>query len=473
MASKTADASIDSQRTTDILIIGGGPAGIQASRMLKIGRPEWDVTVLRPEPHSMVYCAIPYALEGLFPADKTFKSDDLVTEVGANLLRLKAVRVDAKGHRVELEDGSAISYDKLLIGVGAIPIRLPVPGADLANVYTIKTGEDMLRLLERLNGGQDFDMADSAAAVPEGLTAVVVGAGAIGLEQATAYRARGAEVHLVELQDRPLPLMLDSGSCSERVAEEILKTGIHFHVGVSLEAMEGDDECEAVVLSDGTRIVLEPGRDFVVLAVGMKPEIDFLDLDLFEHQRDGLVVDSRMRTSVPDVWAAGDCTAYHSGIDGKPIGGKLATNAVPMAKVAAHDMMGMNAHHPGFFNGAVTVMGDLRIGGTGFTESFAAARGLEVFSTTAELPTRFPMMPGKGRIRVRLVFEEETLRLVGAQMAGPDAVAERIDILTLALQQSLTAVDLTQLSYSAQPWQTFFPAKNVIVEAATAALNGR
>jgi len=457
-------------RHTDVLIIGGGPAGIQASRMVKVSRPEWEVTVLRPEPHSMVYCAIPYALEGLFSPEKTFKRDDLVTEVGTNLLRLKAVKVNAEDHTVDLEDGSSIHYAKLFICVGATPIRPPLPGVNLANVYTVKTGEDMARLLERLNGGRDYCFDDDTGSVPEGLTAVVVGAGAIGLEQATAYRARGAEVHLVEMQNRPLPTMLDDEACSDRITAEILETGIHFHVGVSLEALVGEQECEAVVLSDGTRIDLEPRRDFVVLAIGMKPEIDFLDLDLFKHERDGLVVDSRMRTSVPDIWAGGDCTTFHSGIDGKPIGGKLATNAVPMAKVAAQDMMGMDAQYPGFFNGAVTVLGDLRIGGTGFTETLARDRGLEVFSTVAELPTRFPMMPEKGWIRMRLTFEKESLRLVGAQMIGTDSVAERLDLLTLAIQRSLTATDLTQLSYSAQPWQTFFPAKNVIVEAATAAV---
>lgn len=459
------------QRKTDVLIIGGGPAGIQASRMLKIERPEWDVTVLRPEPYSMVYCAIPYALEGLFPIDKTFKNDSLLTEVGANLLRLKAIRVNTKDKAVDLEDGTAISYEKLFICVGAVPVRPPIQGADLPNVYTVKTGEDMMRLMERLTHGQDSSMSPSQGGVPEGLTAVVVGAGAIGLEQATAYRARGAEVHLVEMQDRALPMMQDCEVFSEKLSQEILKTGIDLHLGVSVKQILGDQESEAVILSDGTRIDLQPGRDFVALAVGMKPEIDFLDLDVFEHQKDGLVVDSRMRTNVPDVWAAGDCTSFHSGIDGKPIGGKLATNAVPMAKVAAQDMLGRDAEYPGFFNGAVTVMGDLRIGGTGFTETFARSRGLDSFSTTAELPTRFPMMPEKGFIRIKLTFEKEKLRLIGAQMIGTESVADRIDLMTMAIQQGMTARDLGRLSYSAQPWQTFFPAKNVIVEAATAALN--
>jgi len=455
----------ESRRQTDVLIIGGGPAGIQASRMLRTKRPDWTVTVLRPEPYSMVYCAIPYALEGLFSADKTFKKNEMLTEVGVELLRLKAVRIRPEDHVVDLEDGTSVEYGQLLIATGAMPVRPPIPGADLPNIFTVKTGDDMIRLMERLGGG-----ADDASSIPEGLMAVVVGAGAIGLEQASAYRARGARVHLVEMQDRPLPTMLDGAMCSEMISDEIRRTGIEFHLGTSVESCVGETACEAVILSDGTRIDLDPGRDFVVLAVGMKPDISFLDLDQFEHRPDGLVVDSRMRTSVPDVWAAGDCVSFHSGVDGKTIGGKLATNAVPMAKVAARNILGSQAEYPGFFNGAVTVVGPLRIGGTGFTESLACERGLDVFSTTAELPTRFPMMPDKGFIRIRLTFERSNLRLVGAQMVGTESVAERIDLLTLALQHRMTAYDLAELSYSAQPWQTFFPAKNVIVEAASAAI---
>ena len=122
--------TIPEQIETDILIIGGGPAGIQASRMLRASNPELRVIVVRPEDYSMVYCAIPYAIEGLIPLEKTFKKDDLVTDSGATLLRGTVRSVDPGDHLVALEDGRTVSYGKLLIATGARPSRPPIKGAD-------------------------------------------------------------------------------------------------------------------------------------------------------------------------------------------------------------------------------------------------------------------------------------------------------------------------------------------------------
>ena len=204
----------------------------------------------------------------------------------------------------------------------------------------------------------------------------------------------------------------------------------------------------------------------MVLAIGMKPNVSLFEGQL-ELAPDGIVVDERMWTGMPDTFAAGDCTQCISGIDGKPLGGKLATNAVPQAKVAALNLLGHQARYPGIFNGAATVVGDLRIGGTGFTETYARTRGFEPVVSVGESTSRFPMMPGAKPVRVKLVADAATGRLIGGQVRGYEAVAERVDVITLAIQQGMTGAELAGLSYSAQPWQTFFPAKNAIVEAAS------
>lgn len=434
--------------------------------MIRAASSSTSVTVLRPEPHSIVYCALPYAMEGLFSLERTYKKDNLVTEVGGVLLRRTAVDVDFEHRLVHLDDDTTVTYGKLLIASGAAPVRPPLPGMDLANVYTVKTAADATAIMNRIVGGAECDAIDTEADEPA--TAVVIGSGAIGIEQATAYRARGLTVHLVEMQDHVLPHLVDTDMAGS-LHDELLELGIKLHLEAPLEELRGDVEVDEVRLAGGTSIALKPGRDLVVIAAGMAPEIGFLRAGSLETVKDGIVVDERMRTSAPDVWAAGDCTAFYSGIDGQPLGGKLATNAVPMAKVAARDMLGLSARYPGFFNGAATVVGSHRVAGTGFTERFARSRGLEVYSTHGGTMTRFPMMPGAGKVRVKLIFQVGTDRLVGGQVVGTEAVAERVDLLTFAIQQGAKAQDLEAFSYSAQPWQTFFPARNAIVEAAAAA----
>ncbi len=457
-------------RTADLVILGGGPAGIQASRIVKTARPDWRVVVLRPEEHSMVYCAIPYAIEGLFPLEKTFKKDELVTETGAELVRATARSLDLAARRVLLEDGRSLSYERLLITTGAIPLRPRIPGIHARNVFTVKTAQDARRIIERLAPFADCDAPGTGRPTGPGRQkVVVVGSGAIGIEQAVVYASLGLEIHLVEMRAHLLPQLLDP-DMAEAPMNEIRNLGVTVHLDRTVEALEGEPAVRAVLLGEGERIVLDPRRDFVVIAVGMQPDIGFLAGCGFEQGPDGLAVDARMRTSVPGVWAAGDCVSGISGIDGKPIGGKLATNAVPMAKVAARDILGEKVSYPGFFNGAATVVGTLRIGGTGFTETFARARGLKVGSSISGTTARFPMMPDPGHVKVKLVFVQDTGRLVGAQVIGTEAVAERIDLLTFAIQMGASVSDLAAFSYSAQPWQTFFPARNAIVEAATTAM---
>jgi len=127
---------------SDFLIIGGGPVGIQACRMLRAGKPEASVTVLRPEDFSVIYCAIPYVIEGLIEPGAIAKKDELITETGAQLLKIAASKVDLAGHLVTLADGRQIEYGKLIIATGAVPFVPAVPGHNLKNIFTVKTAKD-------------------------------------------------------------------------------------------------------------------------------------------------------------------------------------------------------------------------------------------------------------------------------------------------------------------------------------------
>lgn len=439
---------------TVYLIIGGGPVGIQAARMLKNNRPESSVTVLRPEEFSVIYCAIPYVIEGIIEPSAIAKKDELLTEVGADLIKASAKKIDFAAHLVTLEDGRQIEYSKLLIATGAVPFVPPIKGHELKNIYTVKTAQDTQKI-------------QNAAANAK--KAVVIGAGAIGIEQAQAIKALGREVHLVDMAPHPLSAMIDE-EFGKIVVEKLAGEGIIWHGSAALSELVGKEGVSRVVLGNGNNIDLDENNDMVIVSVGVKPELSLFAETPLECEKDGIIVNSSMQTNIEDVFAAGDCVHFWSGVDGRPLGGKLATNAVPMAKVAAKTMLGRKAEYKGFFNGAATCVGELRIGGTGFSETLAKARGFKTITGFGQTTSRFPIMPGAKKVQVKLVADANTGKLLGGQVIGYEAVAEKVDIITLALQQQMKLEELAQFSYSAQPWQTFYPANNAIVMAAEDAL---
>ncbi|MGD9642718.1 MAG: FAD-dependent oxidoreductase [Elusimicrobiales bacterium] len=444
--------------TKDVIIIGGGPAGITFARNYRKFRPGAEMAMFRPEHRSMVYCAIPYCIEGELDMEKLFKKDELVTDIGVELIRRRAVSVNFAKKTVTDEEGVTYGYETLFICTGAVPARPKMPGADAPNVYTVKTGKDTSDIIERIKNGAR--------------RAVVVGAGAIGIEQAQAYRKRGVETWLVEAGPNVLPNMLDADMAAP-LAGELEALGVKLLTGSRVEALAaGPAGVGEVKISGGETVKLDPEKDFVCFAVGMVPDTGLFADSGLAMDRDGIIVDQSMRTNIPGVLAAGDCCSFRSAIDGAPIGGKLATAAVPMAKAAARTAAGLKDSFPGFYNGAATCVGRWRVGATGFTAALAGKRGMETLTGHGEATTTFPIMAEAGPLKVKIVAEQGTLRIVGGQVLSEGFPAtDKTDILTLAVQRRMTLRDLSRLSYSAQPLQSFFPAANAIVLACENALD--
>lgn len=433
----------------DIAVIGGGPAGITLAKMLG-GRSR--MAVIRPEDHSMIYCAMPYAIEGLIEEGKTLKKDSLVTDAGAELIRTSVTGVDFEGKVVTLSDSSQIRYDKLVIATGATPFIPPIPGKDLNGVTGFKTRAD----LNRINGSIDSGLSK----------AVVVGAGAIGIELALAVKARGVEVDLVDMEKSVLPNLLDS-EMSEPLYAELIKVGIRIHLGAKVTELLGESSVKQVVLDNGHVIQFESSpASLIVFTTGMKPSVSLVKDSEMQVGRDGIIVNEKMETSIPDVFAVGDCVQFKSGITGEPVSGKLATNAVPMARIIGFNMTGQDRVYPGFFNGAATKVGQYFAGGTGYSESAAKKVGIKTVCGHSEVTTQFPIMPEAKKMQIKLVAERDSHRLIGGQIVSGEPVTGRIDLLTFAIQNKATVEDLSSLSYSAQPYQSFYPAANGVVLAA-------
>ncbi|MBN1958844.1 MAG: FAD-dependent oxidoreductase [Desulfuromonadales bacterium] len=438
-------------KTYEILTIGGGPAAITIAKIL--GKKK-TVGIIRPENFSMIYCAMPYAIEDIVGLEKTFKQDSLVTDSGADLIRDKVVSADFDKKTVTTELGETFGYEKLVIATGASPFLPPIEGIGYEGVFVFKWEDDLKRLNEAVKEKQLKK-------------AVVVGAGAIGVELALALKHCGLETHLVDMVDSVLPNLLDA-DMAVQAEEELKAAGLELHLGSRTEKIVGDQRAEQVVLSTGEVIDLTDDENpygIVVFAVGMRADVDIFRGTALEIGKIGIVVDSKMQTSIPDVYAVGDCAQFVSGITGELAEGKLATNAVPMARMLAKNILGAEREYDGFYNGAATRVGDLFVGGTGLSER-AAGSAFDVIVAYSELTTTFPIMPEAKPVKMKLIADKKTLRVLGAQVVSGNPVTDKVDIITLAIQNKLTVNDLAGFSYSAQPYQSFFPANNLIVACA-------
>lgn len=446
-------------QTYDMLVIGGGPAGITLAKNL--GRTR-KMGILRPEDHSMIYCAMPYAIEGLMNVEKTLKSDHLVTNAGAELIRDRAIAVDFAKKTVSTEQGQTLGYETLVIATGGTPILPPIEGVALQGVMTFKTEQDLRTILSRIENGVK--------------KAVVVGAGAIGIELAQALNHKGLETHLVDMESHVVPNMLDA-EMLEDAEQELVKAGIHLHLQHRVIKLTGDTVVENVHLDKGQTLHFgsldecsEGGEGtelpgLVMFAVGTRPDIDLFKDSPLHIGKNGIIVNDKMETNIPGVHAVGDCVEFTSAITAEVWPGKLATNAVPMARLLSKNLTGADRRYAGFYNGAATKIGEQFVGGSGLTERFARDK-YDIVVGYADLTTAFPIMPSAKQVKMKLIADRKTRKILGGQVVSGEPVTDKVDLITMAIQYKITVDQLVNFSYSAQPYQSFFPANNLLTAAA-------
>ena len=302
-----------------------------------------------------------------------------------------------------------------------------------------------------------------ASMVEEGMeNAVVIGAGAIGVELAQALAARGVDTVLADMADSVLPNLADP-EMTAPAAEELQRRGSRLKLGrKALELRARQDNpalIGGVVFDDGS---IEKA-DLVVFAVGMRPEVSLFEGSGLEIARDGIIVDSRMRTSIEDVYAVGDCVSFTSAITGASVSSHYVSNIIKPTLAA--NLKGEDREYPGFINGAATKAGELFIGGTGMKEEEAKGH-FQVLCGYSEFTTTFPIMPGAKKARLKLLADRESGRIIGGQIVSGQPVTDKVDQISMAIQFGLKVEDLLNFSYSSQPWQSFYPAHNLLVKAA-------
>lgn len=440
-----------------LVVVGAGAAGMSAASAARRADKDLDVVVLESGQHAAYgLCGLPYYLSDVvsdagslraYPPSFFRDRRGIDLRFGSSVVRVdterRAVHVRANGQSTQLR------YERLILAAGAHPALPPIPGLDDSRVFTVRTVEEAARLRSLLDAGHIG-------------RAVVVGGGYIGLEMAESFAERGVAVTVVEALTRLMPNL--DPEFSAKVESEVRKHA-DVRLGVTVhEVRRGDDGVLLVALDDSTLLP----TDVVVVATGVRPSTllaEAVGADL--GPSGAVVVDHRMRTSVPHVLAAGDCVALPHLVTGTPAYIPLGPTANKTGRVAGTVAAGGDAQFAGTVGTAVVKVFGLGVARTGLSLAEAAEAGFDAVATDATGRSRAKYYPGSVPVDIRLVHTPDG-RLLGAQLSGEgDSVAKRVDVVAVALHAGLTVEELVGLDLSYAP--PFAPVYEPLLVAAAAA----
>jgi len=434
-----------------VIVIGCSGTGALAARMLKNLAPSVDVTIIREEEEQglLTRCATPYICFGHVLADPSYKDDNIFTKAGINLVNVRAEKIDRERKTVTTADGKEYTYDKLVLATGARSIVPPIPGADLSGVFTLRTSGSAIDILHWLN-------------TERVKSAVLVGGGAISIEIAYLAKQHGINVILVEILERILSNALDP-DMSEGIEKYMREQGIDLHLGEQVKTINGDKKVEAVTLASGETL----DADMVIICVGAEPRSELAQIAGLEIGKLGLIVNSYLQTSDPDIYSAGDLIEYPSYITGKPIRGQLRPNAVIGGRVIAKNILGRGIEYPQLINSFATKFFEKSIAGTGITESEAQRNGISVVSAVQSSSSQHSMMRGRKPYTVKLIFDKKDKKIIGGQIVSDsECPVKHIDALAIAIRAGWNSLDLATLRCAGQPELSPDPGMEPIALAA-------
>ena len=423
----------------ELLIIGGVAAGATAAARARRIDNDVNITMLEAGADvSFANCGLPYYLGGeieyrsslILASPETFW-DQYQVKVHTNTeaLEIDRSKKQVKARNNETGEEIYFPYDSLILAQGGKPVIPPIEGVTKKHVFQLWTLADM-------------DAIDLFLYENEPKSAVVVGGGFIGLEMVEALVKRGINVTLVEMAPQVLPNL--EGEFAGFITKELLDYGVKLKLGTSLHEIK---ESHAV-LSDGT--VVE--ADFVLLSVGVRPTLQLAkDADLTLGDSGGLLVDEQLQTSDPTIYAAGDMVEILDSDTGKSIRVPLAGPANRQGRIAGENAVGGKRIYKVPSNSSIVRVFKAVAGSTGINLRGAKSSGLDVDSIVIHKASHTSYFKGAEKVSVMLIWEKESKKLVGAQVAGYVGVDKRIDVLATAIAGGLTLEDLGELGLSYAP----------------------
>ncbi|GAA0862384.1 CoA-disulfide reductase [Paraclostridium tenue] len=440
-----------------VIIVGGVAAGMSAAAKLKRMKPEYEVVVYeKTDVVSFGACGLPYFVGGFFddPNNMIARAPEKFRESGIDLnIFHEVVSVDTKDKKLKIKNVNTgeefiDNYDKLMIATGASSIIPPIKNVKLENVSTLKSLEDGIKIKELMNKEDIKKVA-------------IIGAGFIGLEAVEAAKKLGKDVVVFQLEDRILPQVFDK-EITDILEEEIRNHNVDLRLEEIVSELVGKTKVEKVITNKG-----EYEADLVIVATGVRPNTAFLkDTNIDMLKNGAIIVDEFGKTSVEDIYSAGDCATIKNIVTGQDSYVPLATGANKLGRIVGENLAGANISFQGSLSSSCIKVMDMEAAATGITESQAVKLGMNVKAKFISDFNQTNYYPGRNKMYVKLVYDADTKVILGGQVAGFKDAVQRANVLAACIFGKLTTnqlgmLDLCYAPPFARTWDILNVAGNV------------
>lgn len=441
-----------------IVIIGGVAAGMSAAAKLKRMKPDYEVVVYeKTDVVSFGACGLPYFVGGFFDDSNEMiaRSAEAFIKTGIDLKVFhEVINIDTNSKTLTVEnsktkDTFVDKYDKLMIATGAGSIIPPIKNINLENVTTLKTLDNGFHLKELLNKEENKNI-------------VIIGAGFIGVEAIEACKKLNKNITVFQLEDRILNAVFDK-EITDVLQEEIISHKVDLRLNEAVSELTGNTKVKSIITNKGETIP----ADVVIIATGVKPNTSFLkDSGIKMLSNGALIVDEHGKTSIEDIYAAGDCASIKNIVSGEDTYVPLATGANKLGRIVGENLAGKNSVFPGSLASSCIKVMNMEAASTGLTEMQAKKLGLNYkakFITDFNQTTYYP---GRDKIYVKLVYDADTKVILGGQVAGFKDAVQRCNVIAAAIMGKMTTGQLGMLDLCYAPpfsrtWDVLNVAGNV------------
>lgn len=436
-----------------VIIIGGIAAGTSAAA--KFRRMHKDAEIVIYEKNNIVSfgaCGLPYFVGDFFEDSNNMiaRTPEAFINSGVDVKTLHEVkRVDFENKKVIVKDLKGNEefedyYDKLMIATGASSIIPPIKNLDIENVHTLKSMEDGIRLKELFRDENNKNIA-------------IIGAGFIGLEAVEAAKKYGKKVSVFQLGDRILQDVFDK-EITDLLEEELRNHNVDLYLQESVTEIIGDKKVKRVKTPNR-----EVEADVVIIATGVRPNTEFLKNSNLEMLPNGaIIVDNYGKTSIEDVYSAGDCATITQIITGEKAYVPLATGANKLGRIVGENLAGADIEFQGSLSSSCIKVMNMEAGRTGITESKAKALNLNYKTVFINDMNATNYYPGQSKIYIKLIYDSESKVILGGQVAGYKDAVQRVNVIAACIYGKLTTKELGMLDLCyAPPFARTWDALNI------------